>query len=234
MPDYATREEVDTLFERTWVEMSEFLQPYKGRHVCYAWSGSHKSLVLKHLLDQIDIPITGGVQSTIPLLEFSEFLRWADEVRPIDVSPRPNNLLNMKWLQRFNMYLFPTNANYLNFWDRIVTHRNIENYIYDRGPAVLITGKTIDVKMTSRAGHGCLYYNPLRGWHPSQILGYLHYHCIELPPHYEWGMGTAPWPARCGCKDRAEGWALTYEVDPSVVVEASYFFNSAERFLNDR
>ncbi len=244
VPKYVTREEVDAIFESTFTEMSEVLQPYKNRPVSYAWSGSKESLVLAHLIDMFDIPARDGIHSSVPLLEFPAFLRWVDEVRPLDVRTYRNHKLNMKWLQMYNMYLFPANANYRDFWAKNITTKNIENYIFDHRTHILIFGKThadrnyIEKDVVSRGYHGCVYYNPLRDWSLKHILGYLHYHCIELPPHYlnpnGWKMGTIPWPARAGCKDHAEGWAITYEIDSSVVVEASYFFDSAKKFLDSK
>lgn len=248
VPKYITREEVDAIFETTFIEMEEVLQPYKHRPVSYTWSGSKESLVLAHMLDMIETDkiLRSGVQSIVPLLEFPAFVRWSDEVRPIDVSLRSNHKLNMKWLQGHGQYLFPANANYrgFSFCGRNITAKNIENYIFDRRPHILLFGKThadgnyIQKDVVSRGYHGCVFYNPLRDWSLEQVFGYLHYHCIELPPHYlepgGFTMGTAPWPARTHCKDRAEGWAITYKIDPSVVVEAAYFFSSAGAFLDGR
>ena len=82
---------------------------------------------------------------------------------------------------------------------------------------------------------GITRYSPLSDWTHEQILAYIYYHGLELPPIYGWKngylCGTHPWPARQWTGTEAEGWAQIYEIDPNIVKEASEYFLRAREYI---
>ena len=56
----------------------------------------------------------------------------------------------------------------------------------------------------------------------------------EIPPVYDlpegWIKSTGVWPMQCSGTD--EGWSYYWQVDKTVVMEASRWFESARRFIN--
>ena len=83
--------------------------------------------------------------------------------------------------------------------------------------------------------NGILRYSPLADWTHEEVLAYIHYNRLEMPPIYEWEKGylcgTHPWPARQYMKDAEQGWREVYEIDRSIVENAAEFFPSAKAFL---
>ena len=56
-----------------------------------------------------------------------------------------------------------------------------------------------------------------------------------MPPIYDWKngylCGTHPWPARQWTKSIENGWQEVYEIDKSIVIDASEHIDSAKKFL---
>lgn len=85
---------------------------------------------------------------------------------------------------------------------------------------------------------GVTRYSPLSEWTHEQMLAYIHYHNLEMPPIYSWKngylCGTHPWPARQWTGSVENAWAEIYEIDSSIVHDAAGLIRSAEDFLNKR
>ena len=83
---------------------------------------------------------------------------------------------------------------------------------------------------------GITRYSPLSEWTHEQILAYIHYYKLSLPPIYEWKngylCGTHPWPARQWTGSIENAWKEVYEIDSSIVFHAAEYFESAKAFLN--
>ena len=82
---------------------------------------------------------------------------------------------------------------------------------------------------------GVTRYSPLSAWSHEQVLAYIHYHSLEMPPIYNWKngclCGTHPWPARQWTGSMGNAWAEIYEIDSSIVIEAAEHIQSAKKFL---
>ena len=83
---------------------------------------------------------------------------------------------------------------------------------------------------------GVTRYSPLSEWTHEQMLAYIHYHNLEMPPIYSWKngylCGTHPWPARQWTGSVENAWAEIYEIDSQVVHQAAGHIQSAQDFLN--
>jgi hypothetical protein len=78
-------------------------------------------------------------------------------------------------------------------------------------------------------------YSPLVNWRHEDILAYVHYHKLPMPPIYGWPngyvCGTHAWPARQYTGSIANGWREIYSIDPGIVREAAEHIESARVFL---
>ena len=72
-------------------------------------------------------------------------------------------------------------------------------------------------------------------WTHEQVLAYIHYYNLAMPPIYDWKngylCGTHPWPARQWTGSTENAWSEIYEIDSSIVNEAAEYFESAKAFL---
>lgn len=85
-------------------------------------------------------------------------------------------------------------------------------------------------------GQGITRYSPLSDWTHEQVLAYIHYYNLEMPPIYNWKngyvCGTHPWPARQWTGSIENAWAEIYVIDSSIVIEAAECIQSAKEFLD--
>ena len=67
------------------------------------------------------------------------------------------------------------------------------------------------------------------------ILAYIHYYDVKLPPIYDWEKGylcgTHPWPARQYMETEQQGWKEVYDIDKTIVENAAQHFDGARDFL---
>lgn len=91
-------------------------------------------------------------------------------------------------------------------WFHIVQHRGQARYYKEHQLEILLLGRRKadgnyvgkDNIYTNSAG--ITRYSPLAEWRHEDILAYIHYYDVKLPPIYDWEKGylcgTHPWPAR--------------------------------------
>ena len=84
---------------------------------------------------------------------------------------------------------------------------------------------------------GITRYSPLAEWRHEDILAYIHYYDVKLPPIYDWEKGylcgTHPWPARQYMETEQQGWREMYAIDKAIVENAAQHFEGARKFLSD-
>ena len=82
---------------------------------------------------------------------------------------------------------------------------------------------------------GITRYSPLAEWRHEDILAYIHYYDVKLPPIYDWEKGylcgTHPWPARQYMETEQQGWKEVYDIDKTIVENAAQHFDGARDFL---
>ncbi len=95
-------------------------------------------------------------------------------------------------------------------------------------------GRGDNIYMDSK---GVSRYSPLADWSHEQILAYIHYHKLALPPIYDWKngylCGTHPWPARQWTGSEQNGWQEIYDIDKDIVITAADKLESARIFLRE-
>ena len=150
---------------------------------------------------------------------------------------------NYKYRAGFEMaILFPQDSKTAAQWFHIVQHRGQARYYKDHELDVLLLGRRrADGNYVGKGeniytnGQGVTRYSPLSEWSHEQVLAFIHYYNVALPPIYEWKngylCGTHPWAARQWTGSIENGWKEVYEIDRSVVKEAAEHIPSAKVFL---
>lgn len=233
--DKVSKKELDQLVSKT---VKEIKKKAKGKKAAYAWSGGKDSLVLG------DLCRMSGIMPCVLVicdLEYKAFIEWVEAKKPPKLSII-NTGQDMEWLVAHPQMLFPQDSKTAAQWFHIVQHRGQEKYYKEEQLDMLLLGRRrADGNYVGRGdniytnSHGVTRYSPLSEWSHEQVLAYIHYHSLEMPPIYRWKngylCGTHPWPARqwTGCVENA--WAEIYEIDHSIVIEAAERIKSAKKFL---
>ena len=122
------------------------------------------------------------------------------------------------------------------FWNINIRQKYFKKYIHGKKLDVLILGhRTIDGNICGKDGvriqrQGGVLFSPIFDWSHELLFAYMHYNQIELPFIYKWPrgffFGTHLWVER-------DSYAEVYEIDPSIVIEASKKLPSARKFLEE-
>lgn len=231
-----SRKDLDQLVNKT---VKEIKKKTKGKKAAYAWSGGKDSLVLG------DICRMAGITSCVLVicnLEYKAFIDWAEKNKPQELSVI-NTGQDMKWLAAHTHMLFPQDSKYAAMWFQIVQHRGQARYYKEKGLDIMLLGRRrADGNYVGKGdniytnGQGMTRYSPLSDWSHEEILAFIHYYGVELPPIYDWKngylCGTHPWPARQWTGNTQAAWAEIYEIDKSIVIEAADSIQSAKEFLD--
>lgn len=231
-----TREDLDSLEAATIAEIRERTA---NRKAAYAWSAGKDSIVLGHLCEA-----AGVTDSMIGVcdLEYPAFLNWINKSRPKGCEII-NTGQNLDWLAAHQNMLFPQDSSTAARWFSIVQHRAQKEYFKSHGLDMILLGRRrADGNYVGKGdssytdGKGVTRYSPLASWTHEQVLAYIHYHNISLPPIYEWKngylCGTHPWPARQWTGSVENGWAEVFDIDSSIVTAAAEKIESARAFLD--
>lgn len=231
------REELDKLVNST---VEEIRRTTSNRRAAYAWSGGKDSIVLSQICQM------AGVQNAmigVCDLEYPAFLEWIKTNKP-EGCFMVNTGQDLDWLANHIEMLFPQDSTYTGRWFSIVQHKAQRIFYKEQNLDVLILGRRrADGNYVGRGsniytdGNGVTRYSPLASWRHEDILAFIHYHKLTLPPIYEWKngytCGTHPWPARPKTGSVENGWAEIYEIDPEIVKAAAKKIDSASSFLKE-
>ncbi len=230
-----TKKELDQLVERTEREIEKKTQ---GKKAAYAWSGGKDSLVLGEICRQAGITPCVLV---ICNLEYKAFTEWVEGHKPPELSVI-NTGQDIKWLASHQNMLFPLDSKFAARWFQIVQHRGQTRYYKEHELDLLLLGRRrADGNYVGKGdniytnGQGITRYSPMSDWSHEQVLAYIHYYNLDMPPIYDWKngylCGTHPWPARQWTGSVENAWAEIYEIDRSIVTEAAEHIQSATNFL---
>ncbi len=234
--ELVTREELDKQVNKT---VSEIKKRTKGKKVAFAWSGGKDSLVLEKVSQM------AGIQSCVLVicnLEYQAFKDWVEAHKPPELEII-NTGQDMKWLASHPQMLFPKESKTAAQWFHIVQHRGQTKYYKEHELDIMLLGRRrADGNYVGKGdniytnGQGVTRYSPLADWSHEEILAFIHYYGVELPPIYGWKngylCGTHPWPARQWTGTEAEGWAQIHEIDSGIVRDATIYFPGARKYLN--
>lgn len=226
---------LDRLVDDTIADVKE---KTKGKKAAFAWSGGKDSLVLEKICYMADIRECVLV---ICDLEYPAFLQWVTDHMPHDLEVI-NTGQNMEWLAAHQQMLFPQDSKTASQWFHMVQHRGQAKYYKENGIDVLLLGRRrADGNYVGKKSNiytnsqGITRYSPLSEWSHEEILAFIHYYKLDLPPFYEWEKGyycgTHPWAARQWTGSVENGWREVYNIDKTIVENAAEYIGSAKTFL---
>jgi len=217
--------DLDKLAKKT---VKEIRKQTAGKKAAYAWSAGKDSIVLGNLCREAGIIPCVLVRCD---LEYPAFVEWIDHNSPEGLTTI-NTHQDLDWLKRHPEMLFPKDSKAAALWFHIVQHRGQAQYYKDNGLDMLLLGRRkADGNYVGRGSNtytnsaGVTRYSPLSDWTHEDILAYIHYRSLNLPPIYGWKngylCGTHPWPARQWTGTTENGWAEVDGIDHSIVEAAS-------------
>lgn len=227
-----TREECDALEAQA---VDRIREATAGKNAAYGWSGGKDSLVLADLCQK-----AGVSQCALFLtkLEFPAFEKWLLDHKPVGCEVIRREF-DLDFLAKHPELIFPKGKE-MQRWNVIMQRGSQLMYYRQKGLDILLTGhRRIDGNFCGENGFtvrrsGETIYAPIYDWPHEAVLGYIHYHGIEMPMIYEWPNafrnGTHFWPYR-NCESREAGWREVYQIDPSVVTAAAEKLPEAKAFL---
>lgn len=227
----------EVLDEKVRSTVEEIRQMTDGKKAAYAWSAGKDSLVLGEICR--DSGVTDCMMA-ICNLEYPAFLKWVDRYKPKELEII-NTGQDLEWLSKHLNMLFPQDSATAAKWF-YVQHRAQAKYYKAHELDLLLLGRRrADGNYCGRGsniytdGKGITRYSPLAAWSHEEILAYIHYHKLAIPPIYGWKngflCGTHPWPARQWTGSIENGWEEVYEIDQDIVKKAAEFIESAAEFL---
>lgn len=228
---------LEALQVRTGETLERIKKATEGRKTAYAWSAGKDSLVLGHLCEQ-----AGITNSMIAVcnLEYPAFMAWIESNKPQGCQVM-NTGQDLAWLQKRPQMLFPRHSSLTGRWFSVVQHKSQADYFRQHGLDMLLLGRRrADGNYTGPEGlytngQGITRFSPLYDWPHEDILAYIHYNNIALPPIYGWQdgyvRGTHPWAARTGTSNEEQGWQEVYAIDPAIVQQAAEYLPGAAAFL---
>lgn len=229
------------LEKKALLTVEEIRKKTSGKKTAYSWSAGKDSIVLGNLCEQAGITDCVLVVSK---MEYPAFLDWVEGNKPSGLEI-VNTGQDLEWLQKHPEMLFPQDSAVAAKWFHNVQHRGQERYYKEHGLDMLLLGRRrADGNYVGSGNNiytnskGITRYSPLADWTHEEILAFIHYRHISVPPLYSWPngylCGTHPWPARQWTGSIENGWEQVYEIDRSIVEEAAHYLDSARDFLEKR
>lgn len=226
-----SRTELNQLVNDT---VKEIREKTVGKNAAFAWSGGKDSLVLEKVCYMADV---NACVLVICDLEYRAFLQWVTDNMPPKLSII-NTGQNIEWLTAHPQMLFPQDSKTAAQWFHMVQHRGQAQYYKENNLDIMLLGRRkADGNYVGKGdniytnGQGITRYSPLSDWSHEQILAFIHYYNVALPPFYKWKngylCGTHPWAARQWTGTEENGWKEIYEIDQEIVKEAAKTFSGA-------
>lgn len=232
-----SKRELDNLIDAS---VEEIKRTTRNKKVAYGWSGGKDSQVLRGLCE------LAGIHDCllgISELEYPAFLQWTTDNMPWELEVI-NSGMDLFWLKDNQHMLFPQDATTAAKWFKKIQHEAQDKYFRKHSLDMLLLGRR--KKDGNHTGRGNLYtnkkgivrYSPIAEWTHEEVFAYIYYYKVSLPPNYSWlkgyRVGTGAWAARQHTGSIMNGWQEVFDIDSSIVYEASKYLPSAQQFLNGR
>jgi len=217
--------------------IAEIKTKTRGKKAAYAWSAGKDSIVLGAICEKAGVK---DCMIGVCNLEYPAFLAWIEKHKPAACEVI-NTGQDMSWLVKHPQMLFPDSTR-ASQWFTIVQHRAQTKYVREHKIDVLLLGRRkADGNYVGKGDNiytakGIARYSPLSEWTHEQLLAYIAYNNLPLPPIYDWPngykCGTHPWPARQHVGNHENGWREISSIDPTLIEEAAKAgITSAIKFL---
>lgn len=236
-----TRSDIEQLEGATISHMRGVALSYGN--ICHGWIAGKDSLVLSAVLAK------SGIKST-PIMwrginEYPAMKNWIDTNKPSNLIEEIIDKYSLEFLEKHPEYLF-CQGNTRQKWMATKWERQRKD-IRKHGFDLFITGRRL--KDGNQCGtaennyiapkNGYDVYSPLAEWNNEQLLAYIRYNNIELPPFYSYDRGfligsiaQGEWTERAMLdKTETEVWDELYRIDKKIVLEASKSLTRAKQYL---
>ena len=226
-----SRSHIETLTENTVNMIRSVIAEHGFKRVAYSWSGGKDSIVLYDVLKKSGIEMIGGVLALYEH-EFPEFYDWLCENKPPEVQVIKTNAFTDDFLNKNPEYLFPMETKYKDAY--LPPRWKVQNdFIKNYGVDCMILGRRLadgnncgkrDNNFVTTSKKGCKF-NPLADWTHEDILAYIQYNELELPPiyFYENGFkaGTQVWTEKRRINGHFfETFDLLMEIDERIIQQS--------------
>ena len=239
-----SKEDIDKLENETISFIQKIASKYK--RICNGWVAGKDSIVLQDIINKSGIKSTPIFWSGIN--EYPEMRKWINKNKPKNLIEEVINKFTLEYLEKHPNYLFCKDKTRQNWmaekWKR--QNKDITKYNFD----LFIAGRRIkdgnqcgnkeNNYIVSKGNYDV--FSPLANWNAEQLLAYIKDNNIELPPFYNWNRGfligsiaMGEWTERAIMnKTEDEVWQELYDIDKSIVINASSKLTSAREFLRKR
>lgn len=241
-----SREQIASLEYRTIALIRKVANHY--RKPCSGWIAGKDSLVLDHILRKSGILYTPIMWRGVN--EYPSMTKWIAENKPHNLIEEVIDRYTLEFLEKHPEYLFCSNGTRQKWmstkWTR--QRKDISKHGFD----LFITGRRLkdgnicgtkeSGYVTKKANATYASFSPLAEWTHEQLLAYIKYENIHLPPFYSYERGfligsvaMGEWTERPMLnKTEDEVWDELYSIDPTIVINASRVLTKARRYLEKR
>lgn len=237
-------DEIEKLTSETINLIQSMSKKYKN--ICSGWIAGKDSIVLNHILNKANIKFHPIMWRGIN--EYPEMKIWIDNNKPKNLIEEIIDKYSLEFLESHPDYLFCKNGTRQKWmatkWER--QRKDINKYKFD----LFITGRRL--KDGNQCGNkennfivhknGYDVFSPLGEWNNEQLLAYIKYNSLDLPPFYKYDRGfligsiaMGEWTERAVLdKTENEVWQELYDIDRNIVIDASKKLSSARKYLEER
>jgi len=230
-----SKEHIDQLTQKTLATISNTLNSLRltESEIAVGWSGGKDSSVVTSLMQKLGIKKFGHCTSHIDL-EYPALNTFYEQNRPSGCKVIRYTPGGLDWLAENKEYLFrKDNVEWFKLQWKAQYQFAQENNI----KLVVMGRRRLDNNLVSKTGltknKHFIAYSPIKDWYHEEVLGYVFYNNIELPPCYEWvrgfNTGPDPWPKyRTPNLPEKENWKILHQIDKGIVEKASKYFPLAQ------
>ena len=213
----------------------------------YCWSGGKDSLVMYDVLKKSGIPVVGGVCVLFENL-FPTMVNWLKLNAPQDVSFRYSGYLKLTDAAKDpEKFLFPTDKKVLALHNPPLWKAQ-NRFAIENGIEVMFTGRRLsDNNFCGKKDNHYITsnesgdrFNIIAEWTHEELLAYIKYNNIQMPPCYfwkdGWELGIHAWIERhrLGEYPFTENFDELFDMDKRVLLEARKKLDIVDRYLNER
>lgn len=214
-------------------------------NVCSGWIAGKDSLVLDKVLQKSGIKYTPVMWSGIN--NYPAVTEWISKNKPNNLITEVIDKFTLDYLEKHPDYLFCKNGTRQNWmsekWKRY--KKDIAKHGFD---LFIVARRLKDGNVCGKKENDYIVkrdfttFSPLAEWSHEQLLAYIQYENIELPPFYSYPRGfligsvaMGEWTERPAMSlTENEVWQELYEIDKSIVENAAHTLTSAKLFLAEK
>jgi 3'-phosphoadenosine 5'-phosphosulfate sulfotransferase (PAPS reductase)/FAD synthetase len=241
-----TMEEVRKLTLNAIIRLKSSILHFSIKNIGYGWSGGKDALVIYDIIKKSGIK-TKGLFCKYEN-EYDAFEKWVDYNKPANCEIVSMGMVTPEQLNSEPRWLFP-NPRFPEFDAKYTSARwHIQNkWCKENKIDGFVTGRRIidgnicgkERELYTTKSEGVLKLNIIADWTHEQVLAYIKYNDIPLPPFYRWKdgwvYGTHAWTER-NCVD-GNVYAILDEVlqcDPQTIKKNIGRVNIIDQYVKEK